>query len=130
MTAPQAAPATIFVRFTFGGWHCWPDAPERRAYLRDRHRHLFHVEVKTTVDHDDRELEFHDLLAFAAVEFSGLGEVDPEAGIVDFGSQSCETLARRLATVTADKYDKAIAVEVSEDGECGALVAEIPSRMR
>jgi hypothetical protein len=61
--------AHIHVRFTEHGVHCWPQAPERRAYLRSLHRHLFFVEVSTAVEHDDREIEFHDLQEEAACIF-------------------------------------------------------------
>jgi hypothetical protein len=52
---------SITVRFTAPGFHQWPAAPQRRAYLRERHRHLFHVAVTIPVLHADREVEFHDL---------------------------------------------------------------------
>lgn len=85
---PGALPVTarIVVRFVAEGWHCWPAAPEHRSYLASRHRHLFHVEVRLPVVHEEREVEFHDLLDAAKVDF-GSGE---------FGAASCETLARDL----------------------------------
>ena len=60
--SPLPNPATIRVRFSEPGFHCWPQAPERRAYLRNPHRHLFYVTVACIVSHDEREIEFHDLL--------------------------------------------------------------------
>ncbi len=115
-TRVQSA-ATIFVRFDQVGFHCWPDAPSHRAYLRATHRHLFAVEVQTRVDHDERDIEFHDLRDEAAALFRGLS-----VSKQDFGPQSCETLARRLATQLADRYERAVTVSVAEDGECGASV--------
>jgi hypothetical protein len=107
----------IFVRFEQVGFHCWPDAPSHRAYLRASHRHLFGIEVTTHVDHDERDIEFHDLRDEAAALFRGLSICKQ-----DFGPQSCETLARRLATQLADRYARTVTVIVSEDGECGASV--------
>ena len=68
----EGQPAVIFVRFEQVGFHCWPDAPSHRAYLRASHRHLFGIEVTTRVDHDERDIEFHDLRDEAAALFRGL----------------------------------------------------------
>lgn len=103
---------TIFVTFTVDGFHKWSDAPERRAYLRDRHRHLFHVRVETQVEHDDREIEFHDLLDDARANCPG-GEL---------GDSSCEMIGQRLGMYLSEKYRRPFRVAVSEDGEVGASV--------
>jgi hypothetical protein len=109
--------ATIFVRFTSPGFHCWDGAPEHRAYLGQVHRHLFHVEVRMQVAHDDREVEFHDLQDYSHFVFGTLG-LDG-----NYGSRSCEMLARALGTELANKFQRLVTVIVSEDGECGAEVA-------
>lgn len=103
---------TIFVRFQVPGFHHWPNPTLGREYLGKRHRHLFHVEVRMSVDHDDREVEFHDLLDFARHAFAG-GEL---------GGQSCEMMARALGKETARRFGRAVQVSVSEDGEVGAVV--------
>lgn len=101
------------VKFTAEGWHCWPDAPERRDYLRARHRHLFYVEVLIEMKHMDREVEYHDLLDAAKAAF-------PEG---EFGPQACEMLASSLAKDMHQAYPgRRVEVSVSEDGECGAIV--------
>lgn len=103
----------IFVRFTEPGWHRWPAAPDSRAYLRDSHRHLFHYEVSMLVTHDERDVEFHDLID-AARSYVHLG---------DLGARSCETIARDLLGDLHGEYpDRHVIVTVSEDGECGATV--------
>lgn len=100
------------VRFTCAGWHRWPDAPPPRAYLASCHRHLFHVEVRLQVRHDEREVEYHDLLDFCQGAFAG----------GDMGGASCETMARELAQeVTAQFPWRWLSVSVLEDGEVGAL---------
>lgn len=113
MTLP---PAWVFIRFAVPGFHRWPDAPPRAAYLRERHRHLFNVEVRVAVTKDNRQVEFHELLAFAR----GLLITD-----ADHGSASCEQLARRIATKVRAAYGRPTQVCVSEDGEGGAWV-ELP----
>lgn len=104
---------TIIVRFTAPGFHRWKDAPPHRAYLGERHRHLFHVEARLTVKHDDREVEFHDLLDFCRDAFVLLTD------------WSCEKAARELRDAIREKWpNRKCSVSVFEDGECGALVEE------
>jgi hypothetical protein len=112
--------ATIFVKFTQEGIHCWKDAPDGpRAYLRNPHRHLFVIEARTEVEHDDRQLEFFDVRD----QIEGLfGLIAGPAR--DLGSQSCEMLARRIGMhlVEWSGGKHTWAVTVSEDGEAGASV--------
>lgn len=109
---------TITARFTLAGLHHWPNAPERRAYLRNPHRHLFHVTVHTPVMHDDRDIEFHDLAEQAVRHFRRLGDpYHPESTLVDFGPRSCEVLAEQLAKSLHAVYVPVSRVDVSEDGE-------------
>ena len=102
-------------------FHCWPDAPDHRAYLRNRHRHLFHVEASCDVAHDDREVEFHDVLDQVRAYWQAMaGEED------DMGSASCEALARCIGEHLMVWRPRAWVVEVSEDGEAGARVLTGP----
>jgi hypothetical protein len=114
--------ATVWVQFAQVGFHHWPDAPAHRAYLAAPHRHQFQVEVSTSVKHDDREIGFHDLREEAMTLFRGLAVSKSH----DFGPQSCESLARRLATRLACNYAQPFTVTVSEDGEAGATVTVNP----
>lgn len=99
----------IIARTRFEGFHCWPGAPEEVKFLRDLHRHEFHVKVWKIVNHDDRDVEFilykrqiDNAIAFA----QHTNNVD---------NWSCERWARAIGdAVQAD------GVEVSEDGENGA----------
>src|SRR5271154_4210242 len=54
----------VYCTTRFIGFHCWPDAPESVMYLRDLHRHEFHVKVIVKVNHNDRDVEF---IGFKAV---------------------------------------------------------------
>lgn len=111
--------ATIFVRFDFVGLHQWPAAPSHRGYLAKLHRHRFMVEVSTIVLHDDREIEFHDLLDLARTAIPGTRD---QTGSYMLGPSSCEHVARHIGKELARRYGRAIRVSVSEDGECGAVV--------
>ena len=70
------------------------------------------MEVSTEVTHDDREIEFHDLLADAKAAFPG----------GDMGSWSCEMMARELGRTLVGKYRRPFTVSVLEDNEVGAVV--------
>lgn len=102
----------IVVRFQVAGFHQWPDAPDNRSYLRDKHRHLFHVEASMPVSHNEREVEFHDFLDFCRRRFPG----------GDLGARSCESMAEALAITIKNRYQRSARVAVFEDGEVGAVV--------
>ena len=109
----------IWVTFAKHGMHCYPDAPDEVAYLRQPHRHLFQFKVTLGVVHDNRDVEFHMLQNWLMSLF--------DQGDLELDYQSCEMLARGLATKVGDRYpDRAITVEVSEDGECGAIIDVTP----
>lgn len=82
------------------------------AFLRQRHRHLFHVRGELPVGHADRHVEFILLkrrLDAAIAEAKTLRREEVE-------TWSCETWAAHL--VAAMGFSKC---EVSEDGENGAI---------
>lgn len=110
----------IDVSFRVPGLHFWSGATGRREYLRHPHRHMFHIRVSVEVSHDDREIEFHDLKDDAGAMFQSFGEQG------NFGGQSCEHLARRLAGCLVERHRRAVSVHVSEDGEFGATVICVP----
>ena len=104
--------SSVWVQFQFEAFHRWSAAPDEVAFLRDRHRHLFHVRVEWLVSHADREREFfiEQRAARAAVErmlADGPGTAE----------WSCEMWAARIMEATG-----ASRVDVSEDGENGATI--------
>lgn len=103
---------TVWAETHLPGFHCWPAAPPHRAYLADRHRHMFHIRATVPVGHDDRDVEFHDLQHLIA-GWWGPGERE-------CGPASCETLARQLATHLEQAGIAVASVDVSEDGQAGA----------
>lgn len=106
----------VIVKFEVPGFHRWPEAPEHRQYLASRHRHLFKFVVEAEVGNDDRDVEFHDLREIAADSLTNF-EGDKVDGF-EFEDFSCERIARHVWGSVAE----ATAVEVWEDGECGARV--------
>ena len=98
----------VFITTQFEGFHCWPDAPNEVGFLRDIHRHIFHVKAWAQVDHGDRQIEFI-LLKRKIDQYI--------ASIVKPISWSCEHWAEHLL----QQFGLA-SCEVSEDGENGAIV--------
>lgn len=116
----QGGNATLFVKFRQVGYHCWPDAPNRRQYLRFRHRHTFHVRVELSAPLDGRRsVEFHDLAEHCRTVFR---DVALRGTMSDYGTMSCEQIADAMARRISRVYGTVVGVSVSEDGECGAIV--------
>ena len=83
----------------FEGFHFWKDAPAEVRFLKNLHRHKFHVEVTIDVKHNNRALEFfivqHFLEDFIKVRFSD-GEVGP---------MSCEMIAEVILDAVQIQYN-------------------------
>lgn len=107
----------VFVTTQFVGFHAWDDAPDEVAFLRDRHRHQFQVELAIEVTHDDRDIEF--FMLKRALE----AYIDRQVADLD---RSCEQYAEKIAEWAAARYNQPAKVEVSEDGENGARVRVEP----
>lgn len=105
----------VVIRTSFIATHHWPECPlENVKYLRDPHRHVFHVEVKWAVDHEDRQIEFID--AKQKVDLFITNTYKDRF----LGRKSCEEIARELL-----KTFGAVFVSVFEDGENGSEIIEI-----
>lgn len=99
----------IIIKATFQATHWWPDCPfEEVAFLRNTHRHVFHVEV-TIETNKDRGLEFF-------MEKNKLNEFLSQFEGTHLGSLSCESLAEMIC-----KHMEANMVSVFEDGENGGF---------
>jgi hypothetical protein len=107
----------IWVTTSFQAIHSWRDCDiEKVAFLRNKHRHLFRVKVTCRVYHNDRDVEF----------FVLQDQVDMICAAwhkKDIGSQSCEMMAHDLMLSLRDQKYDVEEVEVSEDGENGAIVS-------
>jgi hypothetical protein len=108
----------IWVTWALPGFHRYPDAPDEVAFLRNEHRHMFQFKVTLYVAHDDRELEFF-MVQRRCVEFC-----KDKMGL---DHQSCEMMAEKVLRFVEETYctqrNRFVEVEVSEDGECGAIVS-------
>ena len=113
----------IKVRTDFEGFHFYPGASKidpRIAFLEKEHRHIFKVEVKISVSHLDRELEFF-LVKWALQDFIKDGRMN---------HKSCEMIASDiLQNHLIPKYgsDRYYEIVVSEDNESDGIVEHIPA---
>ena len=102
----------VFCTVLFEGIHNCPNCPiEEVSYLKDPHRHIFHIKAFKQVNHNDRDVEFI-WLKHRVQEF--LTETYPNG---QMGPTSCEMLAHILI----GHFDLT-KCEVSEDNENGAVV--------
>lgn len=110
----------IKIRTQFEGFHHYPGASKidpRIAFLEERHRHMFHVEVTISVEHNDRELEFF-LVKWDLQDFIKGKEMN---------NQSCEMIADLITEYLISKYGvRYYKVVVSEDGESDGIVETKP----
>jgi hypothetical protein len=114
---------TVFATFRVSGMHYWPGALAPYEYLGNLHRHVFHVKVTVFVDRD-RQVEFIELGMRAEDEFKSIGGGENTVTLehIHFGGRSCEMLAKELWERLLRCGYRVKQIEVSEDGENGAVV--------
>ena len=121
----QHAKRQIWVTFQKEGIHCYPAAATDPtlatgdeydvSFLASPHRHIFHFRVWIDVVHNDRDIEF--------IQFKRWLENLYRDGALQLDHKSCEMISDDLYLQIAQKYpDRSVWIEVSEDGENGALV--------
>ena len=112
----------IKIRTDFEGYHHYPNAGSidpRIKFLENNHRHMFKVEVKISVTHLDRELEFF-LVKWALSSYLENGNMN---------HKSCEMIATDILSnhlipnYGANRYYEIV---VSEDGESDGIVEYCP----
>jgi hypothetical protein len=112
----------IKVRTEFEGFHYYPNAGSidpRIKFLENEHRHMFKVEVKISVTHLDRELEFF-LVKWALQDFIKDGKMN---------HKSCEMIATDILEkhlIPAYGSDRYYEIVVSEDGESDGIIEYKP----
>lgn len=109
---------SLYVQFQVPGIHCWLDAPIQLHFVQQPHRHVFRFKVTYDVVGLDRDLEFFELQT--CLQRSVLELYEQDEHVVNFLCDSCETIAYRLLQ-RLPSFVKSI--EVSEDGENGAIVS-------
>lgn len=108
----------VYCTLQIEGTHNWPDCPfDEVAYLRDPHRHVFHIKAHKVVNHDDRDTEFIMLKHRIKEFFVERGYYDVDTSLCKFGAMSCEMIARELI----EEFGLC-QCEVSEDNENGAIL--------
>ena len=121
----QHAQRKIWVTFQKEGMHRYPAAATDPAlatgdeydvsFLANPHRHIFHFRVWADVVHNDRDIEF--------IQFKRWLENLYKDGTLQLDYKSCEMMADDLYIQIASRYpSRAVWIEVSEDGENGALI--------
>jgi hypothetical protein len=117
----------IWVTFRREGIHCYPAAatdPKLNtageydvSFLASPHRHIFHFRVWIDVFHNDRDIEFIQFKRWLESLYSGSNTV------LALDWKSCEMIADDLYAQIADRYpERAVWIEVAEDGENGCLI--------
>jgi hypothetical protein len=115
----------IWVTFQKEGIHCYPAAATDPAlktgdeydvsFLGTPHRHIFHFRVWISVVHNDRDIEF--------IQFKRWLENLYRQGTIQLDYRSCEMMSDDLYLQIAARYPgRSVWIEVSEDGENGALI--------
>lgn len=101
----------IWITTQFEGFHKYPDAPDEVSFLREMHRHLFHIKVWIEVFHNDRDIEFILFKRF----------INSLIHTQNLNYKSCEMISDELYKKIVDKYPKRkIMIEISEDLENGS----------
>ena len=126
----ENAQRKIWVTFQKEGTHMYPGADtdpklatggwDDVSFLGVPHRHIFHFRVWIDVEHNDRDIEFIQFKRWMERLYQ---EVDSSTSVLQLDHKSCEMMADDLYVQIADKYPgRAVWIEVSEDGENGALI--------
>ena len=124
-TIMEHAERKIWVTFRREGIHKYPAAltdPQLAtgdeydvSFLGYPHRHIFHFRVWIDVEHSDRAIEF--------IQFKRWLENLYKDNTLQLDFKSCEMMAEDLYLQIASKYPgREVWIEVSEDGENGALI--------
>jgi hypothetical protein len=107
----------IIVKLEIAGLHHWPTCDIKEVdYLKNVHRHVFHITCYKEVNHDDRETEFIKLKQEITRDINDWF-FEPEKGICHFRNLSCEMIAKKLI----ETY-RLTECTVLEDNENGARV--------
>ena len=116
----------VTARTQFRGIHNWPNCPiDEVGFLRDPHRHTFHVMASVEVSGADREVEFFVLQRQIDSIITARFPRKDESFAV--GARSCEMIADVVYEGLQGEFgDREIKISVSEDGENEALCEYVP----
>jgi hypothetical protein len=113
----------IWITTQFEGVHKYPDAPDDVSFLRNEHRHIFHVKVWIEILKNlNRELEF----------FMVKKKIDAyitENYSYKTFTKSCEMIANDILQFSCSCWpNREIHVTVSEDNENGGGSTYVPKK--
>ena len=110
----------IVARLQLEGIHRWLLCPiEEVNYLRNYHRHVFHIIAHCYVNHSDRDIEFIELTHKIKTHLND-HYYDDMHKCLFFDDNSCEMIASEL--LHKFNLDEC---EVNEDGESGSIVTKV-----
>lgn len=102
----------VIIRTSFEGIHRWTGCSILDvSFLRNNHRHIFHVEAKAEVNHTDRDIEF-------IMEKRKIDQYLSRFGTEYMGNMSCEDVGVDLL----NEFPELCSVKIFEDNENGAEV--------
>ena len=121
----ESAERKIWVTFRKEGIHKYPAAatdPKLAtndeydvSFLGYPHRHIFHFRVWIDVFHNDRDIEF--------IQFKRWLENLYNDSVLTLDYKSCEMIADDIYIKIAERFpNRAVWIEVAEDGENGCLI--------
>ena len=127
----KTAERKIWVTFRREGIHCYPAAatdPKLNtageydvSFLASPHRHIFHFRVWIDVFHNDRDIEFIQFKRWLENLYSSNN--NNQGSVLELDWKSCEMIADDLYIQIAGRYpDRAVWIDVSEDGENGCTI--------
>jgi hypothetical protein len=122
-----SAERKIWITFRKEGIHKYPAAATDPllatgdqydvSFLASPHRHIFHFRVWIDVFHNDRDVEFIQFKRWLEQLYSG------NQSVLSLDYKSCEMIADDIYIKIAERYpNRAVWIEVAEDGENGCLI--------
>jgi hypothetical protein len=126
-----SAQRQIWITFRREGIHCYPAAATdpllntndeyNVSFLASPHRHIFHFRVSIDVFHNDRDIEFIQFKRWLENLYSTTN--NNSSSVLELNYKSCEMIADDLYIQIAARYpNRAVTIEVSEDGENGCSI--------
>ena len=107
---------SIWVTGQFIALHRWVDCPlPEVSFLKNWHRHVFKVKMTLKVDHSFRDLEFFTVQNQLLDILKGYDHLRH--------NMSCEMWAEDVYTKMGEYKDFITSIDVSEDGENGAIIS-------
>ena len=103
----------VIITLSFEAIHCWKNCfIDEVSFLKNPHRHIFHIQIKFPVNHTDRDIEFiqmkRKIQNFLKIKYDGK----------DIGTLSCEDICLEIM----NEYPNINYIKVMEDNENGAEI--------